>query len=159
MRKICLLLAAVICLAFLPACDSEIMGGYNSLINPMETASGVDDLNAKVGCSMKKPYGVTFPEYYTIKLSDEVLLAQYTFRKSGKEYVFRAGKTQNDITGVWVDGKTLGDSVEPGVAVEPVAIKENSFWARWFDGEMQYTLYLADGTLSGFQSIYKELHG
>lgn len=174
-RTISVFLAAVICTAALTACstkpaDSAVSTPESTsavtettpenaaqLPNPITEQDGLDALNAAAGSAMKQPAGLTATEesWSTIDSGDGLILGQYEFTCDGARYTLRAAKTTGDISGVWQDGKPLGDTAETDIPDFTTA--EGDHWSRWFDGEMQYSLYSADADTDAFETVRNAL--
>lgn len=156
-----LLLVLIVCsitcfvLAPLTGCDSDFMGGYNSLVNIMEPKANAKEVNEIVGVDLKIPAGTLFPAYHVITMGDGVLIGQVSFRYGGKEYVYRAGKTTKDITGIWLEGKELGAYFGPEESVDCQLLSNGTVWSRWFSDEIQYVLMSYDGEEERFRSVLK----
>ena len=104
------------------------------MVNPVVTYDSLEEINAAIGCKLAKPgvMGVQDKRYSVIAER----IAEYVFDLSIGEWTYRAGKTTDDISGVWVDGSTLSQLTEP----EVVTCVGNTLYVFWFDGDMQYSL-------------------
>lgn len=136
-------------------CESDFMGGYNSLINQMEAKSSVAEVNEAVGVRLKAPGNVLFPEYYVVSMGDGVQIGQVSFRYGGREYLLRAGKTEIDMTGIWLEGAPLGTRMEAGKEYEDETLPDGTIWSRWYDGDVQYFLSCKDGEMERFKAVEK----
>ena len=76
-----------------------------------------------------------------ITLKSETVLQLETFTADGKAYTLRAAKTTDDISGIYLEGEALGACADKE-NTDALFWKEGC-WARWFDGEMQYSLFSA----------------
>ena len=114
--------------------ETAVEEGMAGLANPVVAYDTLEDINTAIGCKLGKPgvMGVQDKRYSVI--ADKV--AEYVFDLSIGEWTYRAGKTTDDISGVWVDGKTLSSLTEPDV----VTCVDNMLYVFWFDGDMQYSL-------------------
>lgn len=137
--------------------ESVESGEFVNMVGPQPIES-LTLLNGKIGCKMVKPEGFEFEveKYYLIDASPKI--AEYQFKIDGCDYTFRASKTSNDITGVYIDEGLLSDTVDAGSKVLPTAVSTGGFWARWFDGEMQYVLYSDNAPESTFTAVYGSLN-
>lgn len=135
-----------------PSSEEPVEVG-NNVIGP-QPADSIDTLNKKIGCNMIKPEGYTLVNeaYYIIDSSS--VIAEYLFDIEGCSYTFRASATQDDITGVYLADGLLGDTVDTGSKVLPAAVSTGGFWARWFDGKMQYVLYSGNAPENTFTAVY-----
>ena len=123
------------------------------LPSPITPQDSLDAVNAAAGSAMKQPAGLTATEesWSTIDSGDGLILGQYEFTCNGAHYTLRAAKTTGDISGVWQDSKTLGNTAETDMPDMTTA--EGAHWSRWFDGEMQYSLYSADTDAAAFETV------
>ena len=155
--KICSLAitAALLCLA-LSACGgtpsapapaesspSAPTGGM-TLVNPMQAVSSLDEINSAIGCHVKAPADIAVSEEAFFVISGTV--GEYRFSVDGIHYTLRASATADDISGVYVDGKTLGEAAgAAGDGSADTAVFDGGMWTHWFEGDMQYSL-LSDET-------------
>ena len=121
-----------------PADESGESSGKesNQIPNPMTEVASADEINSHIGCFIKSLDGAE-EEKYTV-FSGETELGEYRFSVDGAEYVLRAAKTAGDISGVYTAEGLLGDIVEPNTVKD---CGEGAFYEKWFDGDMQYSLY------------------
>lgn len=114
--------------------EDAVEEGAAGLANPVVAYDTLEEINTAVGCKLAKPgvMGVQDKRYSVI--ADKI--AEYVFDLSIGEWTYRAGKTTDDISGVWVDGKTISQLTEP----EVVTCVNNLLYIFWFDGDMQYSL-------------------
>lgn len=130
--------------------------GATQIPNPILERESLDAVNEATGAAMKRPDGLTVEEesYSTIE-SGEVVLGQYSFTYNGVQYTLRAAKTQEDISGVWQDSQTLGDAADgEATAMET---EDGGLWSRWFDGDVQYSLYAQGAAADDFTAVYDAL--
>ena len=150
--------AALLCaVLLLSGCESDFFGGYNSLVHSMEPKSSVAEINEELDVNLKTPSGILFPEYYVIRMSENVHVGQVSFRYGGKEYLFRAGRTQGDISGMWVNGAALGTTIDPAQEYEAQVLPDGTMWSRWYVGDVQYFLSCQNGIEERFKQLEKSL--
>ena len=124
-------------------------GGENNQIpNPLSEVDSVDDINSRIGCRIKNMESAESESYVVI--SGETELGQYTFSVDGAEYTLRAAKTTDDISGVYTSDGTLGDTAEPDSITE---CDDGAYYEKWFDGDMQYSLYGTGTTAADFDTV------
>jgi hypothetical protein len=139
-------LAALLCLTLTacgggaPAASAETpAGGGMMVVNPMQAKTSLEEVNAAIGCGMKAPAGIAVSDEKFFVISGTI--GEYRFTADGIAYTLRASATRDDISGMHVNGTTLGDAanaVTDGSA--DTAVFDSGRWTRWFDGEMQYSL-------------------
>ena len=133
-----------------PADESGESSGKesNQIPNPMTEVASADEINSRIGCFMKSLDGAE-EEKYTV-FSGETELGEYRFSVDGAEYVLRAAKTAGDISGVYTAEWLLGDIVEPDTVKD---CGEGVFYEKWFDGDMQYSLYGISTSAEDFDTL------
>lgn len=120
---------------------AAVMGGM-MLINPMQKQDSLETVNEIIGCRMQEPagYAVENASYYVYNVTPK--MGQYKFTVDGIEYTLRAAKTTDDISGVYYKGMTLGAYADENAKAEKTTVfLDDGMWTRWFDGEMQYSLW------------------
>ena len=152
-----LLLSAMIAV-LLSGCDSDFMGGYNSLVNTMEQKANADEVNKEVDVLLKVPSGTLFPSYHVITMGDGTKVGQVSFRYAAKDFLYRAGRTTEDITGIWLDGKKLGSIVRPDEIIDCQFLSDGTLWSRWYEEDVQYVLICFDGDEESFRSVLKKVN-
>lgn len=127
--------------------------------NPVKTVESIKAINSAVGCAMRVPDEKTVENetFHVISGTSDMVLGEYTFTFGGEKYVFRAAKTDDDISGVYTDGGTLGALAVVGADVIPEEVSGGGYWARWFDGAMQYVLYSGSAGYAQFIDVYYSL--
>ena len=151
------LFLSVLTAAPLSGCDSDFMGGYNSLINTMEQKANADEVNEEVNVMLKVPAGTLFPSYHVITMGDGTKVGQVSFRYAAKDFLYRAGRTTEDITGIWVDGKHLGAVVSPEEVIDCQQLSDGTVWSRWYVDDIQYVLICFQGDEESFRSVLKRV--
>lgn len=113
------------------------------MANPMVEQESLDKVNELSGGNMMHPavMGVTNEAFYTIDMGDYVI-GEYDFDVNGRPFTFRTATTQQDISGLHMDGKTAFEDFD-----ENDAVVYTSEWyaARWFVGDQQYVLNCVNG--------------
>ena len=66
-------------------------------------------------------------------------------------YTLRAAKDTGDISGVWESGTTLGNGREGDVTA--ITTESGGIWSRWFDGDMQYSLYAEGAAMDDYTAV------
>ena len=66
-------------------------------------------------------------------------------------YTLRAAKDTGDISGVWENGTTLGNGREGDVTA--ITTENGGLWSRWFDGDMQYSLYAEGAAMDDYTAV------
>ena len=120
----------------------------NQIPNPMTDVSSVEDINSRIGCSMKKFEGAADESFTVFTMGTE--LGQYDFFIDDAKYTLRAAKTTEDLSGVYTSEGLLGDLVEPDVIKD---CGDGAFYEKWFDGDMQYSLYGIDTVSEDFDTV------
>lgn len=114
------------------------------MVNPITEYASIEEINELVGCKLGGPgvMGVTDQSYCVI--STDQPIAQYSFSMNGNNCTMRAGKTTEDISGVYYSGKTLGVLLDAqvGSGMDGMLETADGKYARWFDGDMQYSFYM-----------------
>ena len=138
-------LAALLCLTLTacgggaPAASAETPTGGMMVVNPMQGKTSPEEVNAAVGCGMKAPAGITVSDEKFFVISGTI--GEYRFTADGIAYTLRAAATRDDISGVHVNGTTLGETANAATdGSADTAIFDGGMWTRWFDGGMQYSL-------------------
>ena len=109
--------------------------------SPITDRASLDEVNEAIGSAMKRPASLELTDeaWATIDNEEKNPIGQYTFAYNGGTYTLRAAKDTGDISGVWENGTTLGNSREGDVTA--ITTENGGLWSRWFDGDMQYSLY------------------
>ena len=155
-----LLLAVFLCLFALAGCTkqpntgNEGEGGKTGLANPMVEYESLSEINKAAGTALAKADGtVTDEAYFVIGET----LADYRFTADGVDYTYRGSKRKDDISGLWVDGKTVFANEEPGA--DPVIFAGDGFVTmRWFADSVQYVL-TARGDGVTFDAVSDRMFG
>ena len=146
-------LAALLCLTLTacgggaPAASAQPPAGGNTMVvNPMQSKTSPDEVNTAIGCTMKAPSGITVSDEKFFVISGTI--GEYRFTADGISYTLRASATRDDISGIHVNGTTLGSGTED------TAIYDGGMWTRWFDGEMQYSLVSSETGTQDTATLY-----
>lgn len=180
-RTISILLTAAFCFGALTACSAandttpavsdttstittepdtdkpESGEGENVQIpNPWVDCTSLDELNAAAGTALHTPTELDVTdENYSYMSSDGYTLAQYVFVYNGGTYTLRTAPTQDDISGVYQDGKTLTELAEDDNDI--LTTDDNALWSRWFDGTTQVSLYAVNASAEDFTAVRSAL--
>lgn len=120
--------------------------------NPWTDCASLDELNAAAGTALHTPDGLAVTnENYSYMSGDEYTLAQYVFTYNGGTYTLRTAPTQEDISGVYQDGKTLTELAGDDTAA--MTTQDNALWAHWFDGDTQVSLYATGATAEDYAVV------
>lgn len=120
--------------------------------NPITEQDSLDAVNEAIGSAMKKPADLELTDESWSTIEDETLpIGQYMFTYNGGHYTLRAAKDTGDISGVWENGTTLGNGREGDVTA--ITTENGGIWSRWFDGEMQYSLYAEGATMDDYTAV------
>lgn len=154
-------LTALLCLT-LTACGgasapaesgSSAPTGGMMLVNPMQTKSSLDEINDVIGSNMKAPADIAVSDEQFFVISGTV--GEYRFTADGVSYTLRAAATTDDISGVYADGKSLGEAANAaGDRSADTAIFDGGMWTRWFDGDMQYSLVSGETGAADTSTLY-----
>lgn len=127
--------------------------GANQIANPITQRGSLDEVNEVIGSAMKRPADLelTNEAWSTIDGDGEDHVGQYTFTYNGGSYTLRAAKDTGDISGVWENGTTLGNGREGDVTA--ITTESGGIWSRWFDGDMQYSLYAEGATMDDYTAV------
>lgn len=131
-----------------PESSASTGEGTNQIPNPLTEVASVDDINSRIGCSIKSLESAESESYVVI--AGETELGQYSFSVDGAEYTLRAAKTADDISGVYTSNGTLGDFAEPDSITE---CDDGTYYEKWFDGDMQYSLYGTGTSAEDFDTV------
>ena len=94
---------------------------------------------------------LTDEAWATIDNEEKNTIGQYTFTYNGGTYTLRAAKDTGDISGVWENGTTLGNGREGDVTA--ITTENGGLWSRWFDGDMQYSLYAEGAAMDDYTAV------
>ncbi len=117
------------------------------IANPIVEYDSIDQINKIVGCKMKSYAKATQEEFSVI--SNE--MAQYVI---DDKYTFRAMKTIEDISGVYVNGGTISKLAKEN---EIYKYNDDTYYIYWFVDDMQYSLYGENTDLESFAEVYEAL--
>ena len=168
-RAVSIALTAALCFGALTACSaadttpavSEITtvdtaesgeGENVQIPNPWTDCASLEELNAAAGTALHALDGLDVTgENYSYLSGDGYTLAQYVFTYNGGEYTLRTAPTQEDISGVYQDGKTLTELA--GEENDILTTDENALWSHWFDGAAQYSLYAVNASTEDYTAV------
>ena len=132
---------------------TETAEDANQAPNPITDRASLDEVNAAIGSAMKRPADLELTDeaWSTIDGDEENAIGQYNFTYNGGSYTLRAAKETGDISGVWENGTTLGNGREGDVTA--MTTEAGGIWSRWFDGDMQYSLYAEGATMDDYTAV------
>ena len=115
--------------------------------------ASLDEVNEAIGSAMKRPADLELTDEAWATIDDEEKnpIGQYTFAYNGGTYTLRAAKDTGDISGVWENGTTLGNGREGDVTA--ITTENGGLWSRWFDGDMQYSLYAEGAAMDDYTAV------
>lgn len=132
--------------------------GADGLANPITVQDSLAAVNAAVGCDLERPEEFTVTDERFSTIDADVKIGQYEFTLNGAAVTVRAAATQQDISGVWQDGKTLGDFADASGKGKNYTLSADSFcWARWYDDGFQYSLYAEGLDQQTFNALQDDL--
>ena len=125
----------------------------NQLPSPITDRASLDEVNEAIGSAMKRPADLELSDEAWATIDDEEKnhIGQYTFTYNGAAYTLRAAKDTGDISGVWENGTTLGNGREGDVTA--MTTEAGGIWSRWFDGDMQYSLYAEGASMDDYTAV------
>ena len=132
---------------------AEDAAGNTQIPAPITDRASLDEVNEVIGSAMKRPADLelTNEAWSTIDDEEKNHIGQYTFTYNGGNYTLRAAKDTGDISGVWENGTTLGNGREGDVTA--ITTESGGIWSRWFDGDMQYSLYAEGATMDDYTAV------
>ena len=149
-----LLLTALLGLTFTACTNSDTTSVSGVMVvNPMQGKASLEELNTAIGCAMKAPEGMTVSDEKFFVISGTI--AEYRFAVDGISYTLRASADKGDISGIHVNGTTLGDAANAANGAAETAVFENGMWTRWFDGDMQYSLVSSETGTADTSALYR----
>ena len=115
----------------------------DGMANPITEYESLAEINELMGIKLAAPavMGVTDKGYRIYDCGD-YQMAEYEFEVNGMPYTLRNASVTDDISGVYVDGKTAFPGEREG-DIE-YANGEDCKLARWFDLNGQYVLCVED---------------
>ncbi len=121
--------------------------------NPITDRASLDEVNEAIGSAMKRPADLELTDeaWSTIDGDEKNHIGQYNFTYNGGSYTLRAAKDTGDISGVWENGIALGDNHEGDVTA--ITTETGGIWSRWFDGDMQYSLYAEGAAMDDYTAV------
>lgn len=121
--------------------------------SPITDRASLDEVNEAIGSAMKRPADLELTDeaWATIDNEEKNTIGQYTFTYNGGTYTLRAAKDTGDISGVWENGTTLGNGREGDVTA--ITTENGGLWSRWFDGDIQYSLYAEGAAMDDYAAV------
>ncbi len=134
-----------------PETDKPEEGENVQIPNPWTDCVSLDELNTAAGTALHAPTGLEVTDTNYSYMADGYTLAQYEFTYNGGAYTLRTAPTQDDISGVYQDGKTLTElNTEDG---DILTTDANALWSRWFDGNTQFSLYAVNASAEDYTAV------
>ena len=136
-----------------PKTDDTIITDNTQIPSPITDRASLDEVNEAIGSAMKRPADLELTDEAWVTIDDEEKnpIGQYTFTYNGGTYTLRAAKDTGDISGVWENGTTLGNGREGDVTA--ITTENGGLWSRWFDGDMQYSLYAEGAAMDDYTAV------
>ena len=144
----CLMASSLLLLA---GCNNDNRYEYPSLPaekveEKEEKINSLEELNKIIGCSIIHPEGYRLSdESYSLITRGNLQMGEYTFTADYIEYTLRVGKTHEDLFYIIYGDYTLGQQADILGSDNAILSSEGEFvWSRWYDGDMQYSLFTTD---------------
>ena len=157
MKKYLQLLAVLTLFCFAAACSNTTaapQADSTMAVNPIQSKESLDEINTAIGCSIKKPEGLTVTDEHFSVIAGTI--GEYHFSMDGISYTLRVSATKDDISGVYVDGKTLGEAADTSTSgTADTVIFAEGMWTRWFYGDMQYSLLSSETGAQDTSTLYR----
>lgn len=127
-----------------------------TLVNPMQKCNSLEEINQLIGSDVVRPEVELYDEVFYV-INTECPVGEYSFFYQDIKYTLRFAKTEEDISGIYYNGNTLGALHND--SEEVLVIHDYGVWTRWFDGDIQYSLTnnVANATDTKDISAVKEL--
>ncbi len=130
-----------------------------NVVNPLTEYDSLEALNAVSSTRLVKPgiMGITDEQFNLIDC-DEYTISEYTFNLNGINYILRGAPVTEDISGVYLNGKSAFDDNTDGS--QEFIYDDEMKLARWFCAEGQYVFSSLDnGKLDNdtFSSMVSEI--
>ena len=132
---------------------AEDAASNTQIPSPITDRASLDEVNEAIGSAMKRPADLELTDEAWATIDDEEKnpIGQYTFTYNGGTYTLRAAKDTGDISGVWENGTTLGNGREGDVTA--ITTENGGLWSRWFDGDMQNSLYAEGAAIDDYTAV------
>ncbi|MBR4019579.1 MAG: hypothetical protein IKK12_08525, partial [Clostridia bacterium] len=94
------------------------------LANPIQEKTTLEEINAAAGTDIQRPLTFELSNEQYFLINTDIPVADYRFSIGGNNYIFRASKSVEDISGVYGDIGSL---------------------THWYIDEVQYSLFCENG--------------
>lgn len=133
---------------------SQTTEDMNQVVSPYTDYSDISSVNEAAGTAIKESTlsDITEVGYNTID-NVSFLIAQYSFDYNGISYTVRAAKTEDDISGIYVEDGTISSKT----ADETIIEIEGTYFVRWFENGIQYNLFASDTNSEAFNLVYESV--
>ena len=137
--------------------STEVQAG---IPNPLKEQTSIDSLNSEVGCNIPNCDILNQDSCTYTTVEGNPTIAQIQFSYKDGQFTFRSAKTTDDISGLYVqkgdDTVVVGDICPSNQT--PMAVSDNEYYARWMDGDYQYSLYGISVDKKLFTEVYNKIH-
>ena len=133
---------------------SQTTEDMNQVVSPYTDYSDISSVNEAAGTVIKESTlsDITEVGYNTID-NVSFLIAQYSFDYNGISYTVRAAKTEDDISGIYVEDGTISAKA----ADETIIEIDGTYFVRWFENGIQYNLFASDTNSEAFNLVYESV--
>ena len=133
---------------------SQTTEDMNQVVSPYTDYSDISSVNEAAGTAIKESTLSNIAEvgYNTID-NVSFLIAQYSFNYNGASYTVRAAKTEDDISGIYVEDGTISAKA----ADETIIEIDGTYFVRWFENGIQYNLFASDTNSEAFNLVYESV--
>lgn len=133
---------------------SQTTEDMNQVVSPYTDYSDISSVNEAAGTAIKESTlsDITEVGYNTID-NVSFLIAQYSFDYNGISYTVRAAKTEDDISGIYVEDGTISAKA----ADETIIEIDGTYFVRWFENGIQYNLFASDTNSEAFNLVYESV--
>ena len=133
---------------------SQTTEDMNQVVSPYTDYSDISSVNEAAGTAIKESTlsDITEVGYNTID-NVSFLIAQYSFDYNGISYTVRAAKTEDDISGIYVEDGTISSKT----ADETIIEIDGTYFVRWFENGIQYNLFASDTNSEAFNLVYESV--
>ncbi len=133
---------------------SQTTEDMNQVVSPYTDYSDISSVNEAAGTAIKESTlsDITEVGYNTID-NVSFLIAQYSFDYNGISYTVRAAKTEDDISGIYVEDGVISSKT----ADETIIEIDGTYFVRWFENGVQYNLFASDTNSEAFNLVYESV--
>lgn len=108
--------------------------------NPVMEKESLEEINEAAGTKLVHPPVMGATDEVFIVINSDPVIAEYHITINGVPYLCRAARTEEDITGVYLDEGTLGEKVADGESTNAGGYSIT----KWFADGVQYVIYTED---------------